>query len=1723
MRRILPFLLFIFGLFSHGSFAQTFGNEWIDYSQTYYKFKILQTGIYRLNYTDLTNASVPITSFASENIQIFGREQEIPLHIVDGGDNSMDPGDYILFYAQKNDGWLDSTLYPVADQIGNPAYSLYNDTLYYFFTWNNSNTNKRFIVETDSDFNSYSPASHIDWMYETEFHSAYFEGVNLASASTSYFNELEGFCGPNYQGPFTYNFNIPTAFPYNGLGASQPKVKIHSFGSNNPENAPNGFNHHLRYFVGASDFLLLDTLFQGVIAMPFETTFGANLLSNGTTSFKWNNVGDLPVTSDLQGFSYLQLRYPKLPNLTGFSRGSFIVRNANLASKIRLDLVWNSNNPVVFSFGSQARKLNAVSNGSGFVQILVPNENLGTEQTLVFDDENNFLSVNSLSLVSATGKFKDFSQNLPDSALLMVYHKSLEAATLEYKSYRESMDGGAYSVIAAEVDELYLQFGGGIPKHINGIRRFAHYVYTLSNQKPAALFLLGKGVREAIVYTTTATGIGTRGSSQIYAQSLVPSFGQPSSDVAITASLIPNNWVPLIPTGRISVTTNQELQNYLNKVIEQEAAIDSTSNYHSDSKDWQKQIMHFAGGTTQSDQLDFRYFLEQMENIIETENFGGNVTRIYKNNSDPLDPSTFTEIAEKLSSGVSIMNFFGHANSQTSGFEINLDEPSNWNNQGKYPLVIANTCYNGNIFFHENLGFSTSEKFVRAVNSGAIGFISTVGLGFAGTLNSYTNALYREMSQNSYGKTIGKQIQNAIASLPYNTGIGAILTESAALQMTFNGDPLLHVNWHTKPEIELLEQNVSFGPSNIDLGVDSISVQIELTNLGKSITDTIVVEIRRNFPQSTLDSVYYEFLPELHYKQILELKLPLQPNIGIGLNQFTISVDIPSFADEVYDEANNNQITKNLFINLDGIQPVAPTDFAVVPDDSVVLKGSTIDPLAGTLTYRFEVDTTDLFNSPAHRYQEISSAGGVIEAFPSQWKLMSNNQVSSLQCTDSTVYFWRVALVEPTLIWRERSFQYIVNKSGWGQDHFFQREENTFQQLDYDRPNRKLHFTPGDTSWAEVFAYGTNVPTSQNQWLINNTQQEYDLCTVIPSLHVAVIDPITMDAWGKRWINAQGDTINPDHGFGNVNDLFSCRNRVEKYFIFRQNSATQLAAFQNMVLNDVPNGHYLIIYAPYTGALYNNWNALDSLGMYSTFSALGSDSINGSRPNTPMAFFVKKGDPNSVIELFGQNANDPVHLKAPMVGVDFVGQEISSFIGPALQWGNFYWKQDAEEAISTDSTTLAIESFDINKNLLNTTFFPVSAIDSILQLETTISAINAPFLRLRSTTTDSVNTSPAQLDRWHVLYTPAPEAAIDGANGFLWSASADSIQEGSDVSFAIDIRNISEVDMDSLLVHYFIEDENHVKHYLPYERQDSLRVNQTFRDTISFSTFGYAGQNIFWMEVNPYTGPGGTTDQPEQFHFNNLLQIPIFVKGDDRNPLLDVTFDGRHILNNDIVNPFSEILITLKDDNPLLIMNEIADTALFGIYLTDPKGVQKRIPFELNGQSVLQWIPATAQNKRFKIVYPGAFLEDGKYTLLVQGSDKSGNLSGDLDYRIVFEVITESSITRLMNYPNPFSTSTRFVFTLTGTEVPDDVLIQIMTVSGKVVREINESELGPIYIGRNVTEFAWDGRDQFGDQLANGVYLYRVQMKLNGQDMKQRTSAADAYFTKEFGKMYLLR
>jgi len=264
-------------------------------------------------------------------------------------------------------------------------------------------------------------------------------------------------------------------------------------------------------------------------------------------------------------------------------------------------------------------------------------------------------------------------------------------------------------------------------------------------------------------------------------------------------------------------------------------------------------------------------------------------------------------------------------------------------------------------------------------------------------------------------------------------------------------------------------------------------------------------------------------------------------------------------------------------------------------------------------------------------------------------------------------------------------------------------------------------------------------------------------------------------------------------------------------------------------------------------------------------------------------------------------------------------------------------------------------------------------------------------------------------------------------------------------------------------------------------------------------------------------------DQPEQYHFNNFLFRNFYVKADKFNPLLDVTFDGVHILNRDIVSARPHIIVKLKDESKFLSLD---DTALMKVQIQYPDGSLKTYKFD---NDTLRFTPANlaaGENTATIDFSPLLTGDDEEYVLIISGKDVVGNTAGQLNYQVDFRVISKPMISNLLNYPNPFTTSTAFVFTVTGSVVPQNIRIQILTITGKIIREITKDELGPLHIGRNITEFKWDGSDMYGQKVANGVYLYRVLTNLNGKSLDKFTDNGDntdKYFTKGYGKMYFMR
>ena len=200
-----------------------------------------------------------------------------------------------------------------------------------------------------------------------------------------------------------------------------------------------------------------------------------------------------------------------------------------------------------------------------------------------------------------------------------------------------------------------------------------------------------------------------------------------------------------------------------------------------------------------------------------------------------------------------------------------------------------------------------------------------------------------------------------------------------------------------------------------------------------------------------------------------------------------------------------------------------------------MLKGSTVDPFAAPRNYQFQIDTLRTFNSPFLKQTVINSPGGVVK-----WQLPFTLQ-------PDLVYYWRVSrdslptdTIHPP--WKESSFVHKSGISGWSQSHYSQFFKDDFDNLIYKEQYDSTFTYVTSISSLTVNNYQTLSSTVNPNYLINNVVQDYQMCTGNPSVHIVVIDSISLKPWSTdQYTFGNANTYNPVTGTG------TCRSRPEFY------------------------------------------------------------------------------------------------------------------------------------------------------------------------------------------------------------------------------------------------------------------------------------------------------------------------------------------------------------------------------------------------------------------------------------------------------------------------------------------------------------------------------------------------------------------------------------------------
>ena len=238
--------------------------------------------------------------------------------------------------------------------------------------------------------------------------------------------------------------------------------------------------------------------------------------------------------------------------------------------------------------------------------------------------------------------------------------------------------------------------------------------------------------------------------------------------------------------------------------------------------------------------------------------------------------------------------------------------------------------------------------------------------------------------------------------------------------------------------------------------------------------------------------------------------------------------------------------------------------------------------------------------------------------------------------------------------------------------------------------------------------------------------------------------------------------------------------------------------------------------------------------------------------------------------------------------------------------------------------------------------------------------------------------------------------------------------------------------------------------------------------------FFYDGVMSLWLPVMGewragfYTFQGTGSSEYIWMHVN-----------DNSAPILEATIDGKRLLNGSYIGYEPEINILARDENGINLNSE-------------------ETRFSKNGLdwNVMQDIQ-TDQVGSFTQITLNPKLSLNDRTISFVASDYMGNLSDTLT--MDFIVSGEMQIFDYGNFPNPFSQYTRFSYELTRSV--EDFNLKIYSLDGRSIREFNDYN----YLYSNSLnstgyhEILWDGRDEFGSEVANGVYFYKYKFKFEGE------------------------
>ena len=451
-----------------------------------------------------------------------------------------------------------------------------------------------------------------------------------------------------------------------------------------------------------------------------------------------------------------------------------------------------------------------------------------------------------------------------------------------------------------------------------------------------------------------------------------------------------------------------------------------------------------------------------------------------------------------------------------------------------------------------------------------------------------------------------------------------------------------------------------------------------------------------------------------------------------------------------------------------------------------------------------------------------------------------------------------------------------------------------------------------------------------------------------------------------------------------------------------------------------------------------------------------------------ISYPTETGYSTSEAYLYSGSPNGPaVSTMAPQFRYD--SAYVINNLGPVAFYRGIGWNK-----LINPNTSILSDIYGIDKNNQYSLIYPNIGSDYYFGLDT-LKSSSYPNLMLKTKLLMDtlINTSSPVLKSIKFDYVPPAEIISDNYS-FIKSDSV--VQEGDTVRVGVRYYNVGFIGTQTTINTWSASSPSGIKVIKVDTLNSYIPVEGSVRSEILINTYGLRNISKPRDTVFIYFESKLKTTENEFFTYNNTAITSVIVTGDSIKPELNVTYDGMKVNTGDYIQSKPLINIKYLDDGKI----QIRDTSNIKVYL-DTNYVMYYIGGMKNPD--IDIVFPAGKNLQATVIYKPT-LKDGVHDFMYVAYDKSFNYADTVRYQLIVNPVMK--ISDLYLYPNPMKTQANFVFNLSGSTIPNRCKIKIYTVAGRLVKTINFIA----NIGYN--QVPWDSRDDDGDYMANGVYLYRL-------------------------------